>query len=76
MGLFNLQKEEKPERFIEKSSQYIGDEYYLAVLVDTQTGVNYAFTGGDTSTLTPLVDKDGKILADEMPKNFGEPIVD
>lgn len=76
MGFFNLQKDEEPERFIEKSSQYIGGEYYLAVLVDTLTGVNYAFTGGDNPTLTPLVDKDGKIIADEISKNLGEPITD
>ena len=75
MGLFDMPKKE-PERFIVKSSQHIGGMYYLAVLVDTQTGVNYAFTGGDSSTMTPLVDKDGKIITDDIPTNLGEPITD
>lgn len=73
MGLFN--KEEKaPDRFRLKSEQYITGMglYYMAVVVDTETGVNYALMGGDSPSLTLLVGADGKIIVDKISENLGE----
>ena len=70
MGLFS--KEEKaPDRFKVKSEQYITGMgmYYMAVVVDTETGVNYALMGGDSPSLTPLVGADGKIIVDKTDAN-------
>lgn len=75
MGLFS--KEEKaPDRFKVKSEQYITGMgmYYMAVVVDTETGVNYALMGGDSPSLTPLVDAEGKIIVDKISENLGEKI--
>lgn len=73
MGLFD--KEEKvPDRFKVKSSQYIGGLHYVAVVVDTETGINYIFTGGDNCSMTPMVDAEGKIVVDEIVENLGEKI--
>ena len=70
MGLFS--KEEKaPDRFKVKSEQYITGMgmYYMAVVVDTETGVNYALMGGDSPSLTPLIGADGKIIVDKTDAN-------
>ena len=75
MGLFS--KEEKaPDRFRVKSEQYLTGMgmYYTAVVVDTQTGVNYILLGGDSPTLTPLIGADGKVVVDEIGENLGEKI--
>ncbi len=75
MGLFS--KEEKaPDRFKVKSEQYLTGMgmYYMAVVVDTETGVNYALMGGDSPSLTPLIGADGKVIVDEISENLGEKI--
>ena len=46
--------------------------YYMAVVVDTETGVNYALMGGDSPSLTPLIGADGKVIVDEISENLGE----
>ena len=42
------------------------------MLVDKQTGVNYlSFVGLSGSTITPLLDRDGRPLVDKLPiENF------
>ena len=67
MGLFD-KAEKKPDRFKVKSEQYITGMgmYYMAVVVDTETGVNYALMGGDSPSLTPLIGADGKIIVDKI----------
>lgn len=63
--------QKKKERFAVKSKEALqgGD---LAVLVDKQTGVNYlSFVGLSGSTITPLLDRDGRPLVDKLPiENF------
>ncbi len=75
MGLFDA-PEKKPEGFILKSEQTVGCFYYVAVLVDKETGANYVLTGtnGEYVTFAPLVGADGKIKVDEIPENLGEKI--
>lgn len=75
MGLFD-KSEKKPERFRVKSEQYLTGMgmYYMAVVVDTETGVNYALMGGDSPSLTPLIGPDGKVIVDEIGDNLGEKI--
>ncbi|MBO5378641.1 MAG: hypothetical protein J6A41_09630 [Ruminiclostridium sp.] len=75
MGLFD-KSEKKPERFRVKSEQYLTGMgmYYMAVVVDTETGVNYALMGGDSPSLTPLIGPDGKVVVDEIAENLGEKI--
>ncbi len=75
MGLFD-KPEKKPERFRVKSEQYLTGMgmYYMAVVVDTETGVNYALMGGDSPSLTPLIGADGKVVVDEIAENLGEKI--
>lgn len=58
--------EKKEKRFVVKSTEGFrtGD---LSVIVDRQTGVNYlAFVGMESSSFLPLLDRDGKPLADEL----------
>lgn len=71
MGLFD-KTEKKPDRFKVKSEQYITGMgmYYMAVVVDTETGVNYALMGGDSPSLTPLIGADGKIIVDKIDENI------
>lgn len=71
MGLFD-KTEKKPDRFKVKSEQYITGMgmYYMAVVVDTETGVNYALMGGDSPSLTPLIGADGKIIVDKTDANI------
>ena len=54
-------------RFVLKSRESLhGRE--LDVVVDSQTGVNYVtFLGSASAPLSPLLDRDGKPLADELP---------
>ena len=75
MGFFD-KEEKKPDRFRVKSEQYLTGMgmYYTAVVVDTQTGVNYILLGGDSPTITPLIGADGKIIVDEIAENLGEKI--
>ncbi|MBR4111662.1 MAG: hypothetical protein IKK53_01370 [Ruminiclostridium sp.] len=75
MGLFN--KEEKaPDRFRVKSEQYLTGMgmYNMAVVVDNETGVNYALMGGDSPSLTPLIGADGKVIVDKIGDNPDEKI--
>lgn len=75
MGLFS-KEEKKPDRFYEKSSQGFGLGF-ISVMVDRETGVNYIFAGTyEDISITPLIGSDGKVVVDEVPKNFGEPVVD
>lgn len=57
----------QPGRFVLKSREILhGRE--LDVVVDRQTGVNYVtYLGSASAPLSPLLDKDGKPLVDELP---------
>lgn len=57
----------KSGRFLLKSREILhGRE--LDVVVDRQTGVNYVtYRGSASAPLSPLLDKDGKPLVDELP---------
>ena len=57
----------QPGRFVLKSREILHGRV-LDVVVDSQTGVNYVtFLGSASAPLSPLLDKDGKPLADELP---------
>ena len=54
-------------RFVLKSREILHGRV-LDVVVDSQTGVNYVtFLGSASAPLNPLLDRDGKPLADELP---------
>ena len=54
-------------RFVLKSREILRGRV-LDVVVDSQTGVNYVtFLGSASAPLSPLLDRDGKPLADELP---------
>lgn len=54
-------------RFVLKSREILHARV-LDVVVDSQTGVNYVtFLGSASAPLSPLLDRDGKPLADELP---------
>ena len=54
-------------RFVLKSREILHGRV-LDVVVDSQTGVNYVtFLGSASAPLSPLLDRDGKPLADELP---------
>ncbi len=57
----------QPGRFVLKSREILhGRE--LDVVVDSQTGVNYVtYLASSSAPLSPLLDKDGKPLVDELP---------
>lgn len=57
----------QPGRFVLKSRESLhGRE--LDVVVDSQTGVNYVtYLASASAPLSPLLDKDGKPLVDELP---------
>ena len=52
------------KRFVVKGSEgNVFSSHMFQVIVDTQTGVNYLFVkSGYGAGLTPLLDKDGKIV--------------
>lgn len=51
------------KRFVVKGSEGSAFSHMFHVIVDTQTGVNYLFVkSGYGAGLTPLLDKDGKIV--------------
>lgn len=53
------------DRFVTKSKEHIGGGI-LRVVVDKETGVNYLMVSGfGPNGLTPLLDKDGKIIIDK-----------
>lgn len=55
-------KEKKPKRFIVKEEQAMGLGA-VRILIDTQTGVNYLNTIGESyAGLTPLLDENGKVV--------------
>ena len=60
-------KEGHEDRFVTKSKEgFQGGD--LGVFADKQTGVNYmAYVGLGVSTLTPLLDRDGRPLVDKLP---------
>ena len=54
-------------RFVLKSREILHGRV-LDVVVDSQTGVNYVtYLGSASAPLSPLLDRDGKPLADELP---------
>ena len=57
----------QPGRFVLKSRESLhGRE--LDVVVDSQTGVNYAtYLASSSAPLSPLLDRDGKPLVDKLP---------
>lgn len=65
--MFGNKKESKKERFIVKEEQFLGMAGLLSVVVDSETGVNYIITSnGDSVHITPLLDKDGKVMIDDI----------
>ena len=63
----NKEKEEKPDRFVEKETHRVG-LCALSVICDTATGVHYLATGGDGftfSSITPLLDENGKVVIEK-----------
>lgn len=65
--MFGNKKESKKERFVVKEEQLLGICGFLSVIVDSETGVNYIVTGnGDSTHITPLLDKDGKVMIDDI----------
>ncbi|NNJ29720.1 DUF6440 family protein [Lacrimispora defluvii] len=53
------------QRFIIKDKQHISGGI-LKIIVDTRTGVNYLVSSGfGVSGMTPLLDKEGKIVIDK-----------
>ncbi len=64
--MFGNKKEKKKERFVIKNEQGLGLGF-IYVFVDTETGVNYLCTGGAVpESITPLLDKDGNIVVDNI----------
>ena len=63
-------KEKKRDRFIVTHEQKLEKTLGLGalqILVDTQTGVNYINTVGEGySGITPLLDRDGKVVVTEF----------
>ena len=56
----------KEKRFIKVHSEGMSSS---EIWVDRETGVNYLFhTSGYAGGLTPLLDKDGKVIVTPMPK--------
>ncbi|WP_215085441.1 DUF6440 family protein [Exiguobacterium sp. s78] len=52
------------DRFVVKSKEHISGGI-IKIIVDTQTGVNYLITSGlGLSGMTPLLDKEGKVVID------------
>lgn len=64
--MFSKEKKEKPEkRFIIKEQQSLG-LCALAIVADSQTGVNYIVTmDSSPNYVTPLLDADGKPVIDK-----------
>ncbi|MDX5981526.1 DUF6440 family protein [Exiguobacterium profundum] len=53
-------------RFEVKSKQHLSGGI-VKIVVDLYTGVNYLMTSGiGLSGMTPLLDKDGKVVVDEV----------
>lgn len=64
--MFGNKKEEIEKRFIVKSSDTIAF-ITLFTVVDRETGVNYLITySHDGLSVTPLYDKDGYMLVDDL----------
>ena len=60
----------KDKRFIIKEEQTLGWSG-LNIIVDTTTGVNYIMTSDLFATaITPLLDKNGNIVIDEIPNPY------
>lgn len=54
------------KRFVLKSKQYFSGGI-IKIVIDTNTGVNYLITSGiGVSGMTPLLDKDGKVVVDKI----------
>lgn len=54
------------KRFKVKEKEYFSGGI-IKIVVDTKTGVNYLITSGiGVSGMTPLLDKDGKIIIDKI----------
>ncbi len=55
----------RDKRFVLKSKQHLSGGI-IKIVVDTQTGVNYVMTSGlGMSGMTPLLDRDGKVVVDK-----------
>ena len=63
------------ERDSDKRFERIYQQVVMSVMeiwVDTQTGVNYLFhQGGEAGGMTPLLDKDGKVVVSEGYPRYG-----
>ena len=60
-------KESKKERFVVKLEQFLGMSGFISIIMDSETGVNYIINGnGDSTHITPLLDKDGKVMIDDI----------
>lgn len=59
-------KDDRKKRFTVKEEQSYGLGY-ISVVVDSETGVNYMLVGsGSSINITPLLDKNGKIIVDDI----------
>ncbi|WP_037284138.1 DUF6440 family protein [Saccharibacillus sacchari] len=69
--MFSRNKEERPNRFYEKSSEYLPEtgNTKIAILVDRETGVNYVYTwivSNSSGGITPLLDRNGNVVVDDI----------
>ena len=63
-----MAKKDKNKRFIKTYSEG-GLSVRTEIWVDTETGVNYLYhTAGYSGGLTPLLDKDGKVVVTPIEK--------
>lgn len=63
-----FKKEKKPDRFIVKEKQETILGFYMNIIVDSVTGVNYLCSGeidGTVSAITPLLDRNGNVVIDD-----------
>lgn len=63
----NEKKPKKQKRFVVKEEQSLGFSA-VQIIVDTITGVNYlaASEGASIAALTPLLDRNGNVVVDEI----------
>jgi len=68
-------KKAKNNRFVMKYSQIVGDVKTVMIIVDTETGVNYITSEGESAPITPLLDSEGKPVI-EVQQTAQEPVAE
>lgn len=56
----------KDKKFYIKSNENLGALGKVIVLVDSETGVNYLQFASAGSSITPLLDENGKVIVDKV----------